>query len=155
MRALKRLFEADGRTADEGWSVIVKGTARSPRTDEELKETGRAWLFPSTATPKPHFVDIRPLSITGRPWHWPDGCGGNGESESGSAAGRLRDGNVPSVRVRDLTHECQTDAVARAIPGGGVGLSAREAVEQRFHCAWVDAHAVVAHIDEDAVTVPT
>jgi hypothetical protein len=35
------LFEADGSTADEGWSVIVKGTARSPRTDEELNETGR------------------------------------------------------------------------------------------------------------------
>jgi uncharacterized protein len=60
------LFEADGSTADEGWSVIVKGTARSPRTDEELDEAGRAWLFPWTAKPKPHFVRIRPLSITGR-----------------------------------------------------------------------------------------
>ena len=82
-------------------------------------------------------------------------CGGNGESESGSAAGRLRDGNVPSVRVRDLSHECQTDAVARAIPGGSVGLSVREAVEQRFDGAWVDAHAVVTHIDEDVVMVPS
>jgi uncharacterized protein len=60
------LFEADGSTADEGWSVIVKGTARSPRTDEELEEARRAWLFPWTATPKLHFVRIRPLSITGR-----------------------------------------------------------------------------------------
>ena len=60
------LFEADGSTADEGWSVIVKGTARSPRTDEELDEARRAWLFPWTATSKPHFVRIRPLSVTGR-----------------------------------------------------------------------------------------
>jgi nitroimidazol reductase NimA-like FMN-containing flavoprotein (pyridoxamine 5'-phosphate oxidase superfamily) len=60
------LFEADGTTADEGWSVIIKGTARSPRTDEELEEARRAWLFPWTATPKPHFVRIRPLSVTGR-----------------------------------------------------------------------------------------
>jgi len=60
------LFEADGSTADEGWSVIVKGTARSLRTDEELEEARRAWLFPWTATPKPHFVRIRPLSMTGR-----------------------------------------------------------------------------------------
>ena len=60
------LFEADGSTADEGWSVIVKGTAHSPRTDEELEEARRAWLFPWTATPKPHFVRIRPMSITGR-----------------------------------------------------------------------------------------
>ena len=80
-------------------------------------------------------------------------CGGNGESESGSSAERLRDGNVPSVRVRDLSHECQTDAVARAIPGGCMGLSVREAVEQRFHGAWVDAHTVVTHIDEDVVMV--
>jgi uncharacterized protein len=60
------LFEADGNTADRGWSVILKGTARTLRTDEELEEARRAWLFPWTATPKPHFVRIRPLSITGR-----------------------------------------------------------------------------------------
>jgi nitroimidazol reductase NimA-like FMN-containing flavoprotein (pyridoxamine 5'-phosphate oxidase superfamily) len=60
------LFEADGSTADRGWSVIVKGTARTPRSDEELEEARRAWLFPWTATPKPHFVRIRPLSVTGR-----------------------------------------------------------------------------------------
>ncbi len=60
------LFEADGNTFDEGWSVIVKGMARVPRTDDELDEAKRAWLFPWTATPKPHFVRIRPLSVTGR-----------------------------------------------------------------------------------------
>ena len=60
------LFEADGNTFDEGWSVIVKGIARVPRTDDELEEARRAWLFPWTATPKPHFVRIRPLSVTGR-----------------------------------------------------------------------------------------
>ena len=60
------LFEADGSTFDEGWSVIVKGTARVPRTDDELEEARRAWLFPWTATSKPHFVRIRPLSVTGR-----------------------------------------------------------------------------------------
>src|ERR1700724_4274693 len=42
------LFEADGTTADEGWSVIVKGTARSPRTAEELEDARRAGLFPWT-----------------------------------------------------------------------------------------------------------
>lgn len=60
------LFEADGSTADEGWSVIVKGTARSLHTDEELEEARQPWLFPWTATPDPHFVRIRPLSVTGR-----------------------------------------------------------------------------------------
>jgi hypothetical protein len=59
------------------------------------------------------------------------------------------------VRVRDLSHQCQTDPIARPIPGGSVGLSVRKAVEQRFDGAWVDAHAVVTHIDEDVVMVPS
>jgi nitroimidazol reductase NimA-like FMN-containing flavoprotein (pyridoxamine 5'-phosphate oxidase superfamily) len=59
------LFEADGSIGDEGWSVIIKGTARTLHTDEELEEAGRE-SFPGIATPKPHFVRIRPLSITGR-----------------------------------------------------------------------------------------
>ena len=60
------LFEADGHGVTEGWSVIVKGTARILRTDEEIQEAERAQLLPWTATVKRHFVRIRPLSITGR-----------------------------------------------------------------------------------------
>jgi uncharacterized protein len=60
------LFEADGNTADDGWSVILRGTARTPHTDDDLEEARRAWLFPWTATLKPHFVRIRPERITGR-----------------------------------------------------------------------------------------
>ena len=60
------LFEADDHGVTEGWSVIVKGTARILRTDEEIQEAERAQLLPWTATVKRHFVRIRPLSITGR-----------------------------------------------------------------------------------------
>jgi len=60
------LFEADGHGVTEGWSVIVKGTARILRTDEEIDEAERAQLLPWTATVKQHYVRIRPLSITGR-----------------------------------------------------------------------------------------
>ena len=60
------LFEADGHGVTEGWSVIVKGTARILRTDEEIQEAERAQLLPWTATVKRHFVRIRPLSVTGR-----------------------------------------------------------------------------------------
>ena len=60
------LFEADRFDAAQGWSVIVKGTARSVRTDEEIEEAERAQLQPWVATPKPHYVRIRPLSLTGR-----------------------------------------------------------------------------------------
>ena len=80
-------------------------------------------------------------------------CGGNCKSERGSTAGRLRDRDVPSVRVRDLSHKRQTDAVARAIPAAVWASAMRKAVEQRFDGAWVDANTVVAHIDEDVVMV--
>ncbi|MGE0214727.1 pyridoxamine 5'-phosphate oxidase family protein [Mycolicibacterium sp.] len=60
------LFEADGYTDTEGWSVIVKGTARSLRTPEEIAEAESANLQPWTATEKDHFVRIRPLNLTGR-----------------------------------------------------------------------------------------
>jgi uncharacterized protein len=60
------LFEADDHGVTEGWSVIVKGTARILRTGEEIGEAERAQLLPWTATVKQHFVRIRPLSVTGR-----------------------------------------------------------------------------------------
>jgi uncharacterized protein len=60
------LFEADDHGAAEGWSVIVKGVARTLRTTEELEEADRAQLLPWTATLKQHYVRIQPVSITGR-----------------------------------------------------------------------------------------
>jgi uncharacterized protein len=36
------------------------------RTSEELEEAERAQLLPWTATLKPHYVRIQPISITGR-----------------------------------------------------------------------------------------
>lgn len=60
------LFEADDHNAAEGWSVILKGTARLLRADEEVDEAERAQLLPWTATVKQHYVRIRPLNVTGR-----------------------------------------------------------------------------------------
>lgn len=60
------LFEADDHNAVEGWSVIVRGMARTLRTDAEVDEAERAQLLPWTATVKQHYVRIRPLSVTGR-----------------------------------------------------------------------------------------
>ena len=60
------LFEADDHGAAEGWSVIVRGTARTLRTNEELEEADRAQLLPWTATLKQHYVRIHAVSITGR-----------------------------------------------------------------------------------------
>ena len=60
------LFEADDHEAAEGWSVIVKGMAQTLRTHDEIDDAEQAQLIPWTATLKPHYVRIRPLSLTGR-----------------------------------------------------------------------------------------
>jgi nitroimidazol reductase NimA-like FMN-containing flavoprotein (pyridoxamine 5'-phosphate oxidase superfamily) len=60
------VFEADDHNVAEGWSVIVKGTARMLRTDEEIAEAERAQLLPWTATVKTHYVRVVPSVITGR-----------------------------------------------------------------------------------------
>ncbi|HTX93956.1 MAG TPA: pyridoxamine 5'-phosphate oxidase family protein [Mycobacterium sp.] len=60
------LFEADDHNVAEGWSVIVKGTARSLRSDEEIEDAERAQVLPWTASEKSHFVRIIPEVITGR-----------------------------------------------------------------------------------------
>ncbi len=60
------LFEADDHNVSEGWSVIVKGIARTLRTDDEIRQAERAQLLPWTATLKLHYVRVIPTSITGR-----------------------------------------------------------------------------------------
>lgn len=60
------LFEVDQHELEEGWSVIVKGSARVVRNSEDLDAASQAGLRPWTATTKQHFVRIRPLSVTGR-----------------------------------------------------------------------------------------
>ncbi|MCV7065153.1 pyridoxamine 5'-phosphate oxidase family protein [Mycolicibacterium farcinogenes] len=60
------VFEADDHNSAEGWSVIVRGIARTLRTDEELDEAERAQLLPWTATTKTHYVRVSPVRVTGR-----------------------------------------------------------------------------------------
>jgi uncharacterized protein len=60
------VFEADDHNVAEGWSVIVKGIARTLHTSEEIEEAERAQLLPWTATTKTHYVRIIPTQISGR-----------------------------------------------------------------------------------------
>jgi nitroimidazol reductase NimA-like FMN-containing flavoprotein (pyridoxamine 5'-phosphate oxidase superfamily) len=60
------VFEADDHNVAEGWSVIVKGTARSLRTDEEIEEAERAQVLPWITSEKSHYVRVIPETITGR-----------------------------------------------------------------------------------------
>lgn len=60
------LFEVDDHTAVEGWSVIMRGTARLLATSNEITEARGAGLYPWVATAKERFVRITPQSMTGR-----------------------------------------------------------------------------------------
>jgi nitroimidazol reductase NimA-like FMN-containing flavoprotein (pyridoxamine 5'-phosphate oxidase superfamily) len=60
------VFEVDDHNVAEGWSVIIKGTARSVRNDDDIAEAERAHLLPWTDSEKSHYVRVLPDSVTGR-----------------------------------------------------------------------------------------
>ncbi len=60
------LFEADDHNISEGWSVIVRGTAKVLYSAEDIAEAERAGLYPWIATHKLRFVRITPTELTGR-----------------------------------------------------------------------------------------
>ncbi|WP_406815404.1 pyridoxamine 5'-phosphate oxidase family protein [Mycobacterium sp. M23085] len=60
------VFEVDDHNVAEGWSVVVKGVARSLRTNKQIEDAEDAQVLPWTASEKPHYVRILPERITGR-----------------------------------------------------------------------------------------
>ena len=62
----KVLFEADDHTADEGWSVILRGTARMLTSAEEIHDAEGAGLMPWVPTEKLRFVRVTPTEISAR-----------------------------------------------------------------------------------------
>jgi len=62
----KVLFEADDHTAAEGWSVIVRGTAKMLAGAEEIREAENTQLMPWVPTEKLRFVRITPAEISAR-----------------------------------------------------------------------------------------
>ena len=62
----KVLFEADDHTADEGWSVIVRGTAKMLNSAEEIREAESTQLMPWVPTEKLRFVRITPAELSAR-----------------------------------------------------------------------------------------
>ena len=59
-------FEADGYSLDEGWSVIVHGTADVLSTSAEINKADRAGLRPWVAMLKLRYVRIHASTIRGR-----------------------------------------------------------------------------------------
>lgn len=64
-------FEADGYdgAAGEAWSVVVKGRAAEVRNLHERFDAGDLPLFPWHAAPKPRFVRVTPVEVSGRRFH--------------------------------------------------------------------------------------
>lgn len=60
------VFEADDHTAAEGWSVIVRGTARVLSSGEDILEADGAGLIPWVATEKLRYVRVTPTEISAR-----------------------------------------------------------------------------------------
>ncbi|MGB9307741.1 MAG: pyridoxamine 5'-phosphate oxidase family protein [Mycobacterium sp.] len=60
------VFEADDHNVAEGWSVVVRGHARSLHTDEEIEDAERAQVLSWTSYEKSHYIRVIPESVTGR-----------------------------------------------------------------------------------------
>ncbi len=62
----KVIFEADDHTTTEGWSVVVRGTARMLNSGEDIREAEASGLIPWVATEKLRYVRITPSEISAR-----------------------------------------------------------------------------------------
>ena len=64
-------FEVDGYDgrSGEAWSVVIKGRARELELMQDLFEALDLPLFSWHASPKPRFVRIEPVEVTGRRFH--------------------------------------------------------------------------------------
>lgn len=59
-------FEVDSWGEDDGWSVVLRGTAEAIEGYDELLRVEQLPLFPFVATVKLHYVRIVPTEISGR-----------------------------------------------------------------------------------------
>ena len=60
------LFEADGILSDEAWSVVLRGKARVLSNSAELAAVEELGLKSWVPTLKDFYVEIEPVSVTGR-----------------------------------------------------------------------------------------
>jgi nitroimidazol reductase NimA-like FMN-containing flavoprotein (pyridoxamine 5'-phosphate oxidase superfamily) len=62
----KVLFEADDHTTAEGWSVIIRGTAKMLSSAEEIHDADQTGLMPWVPTEKLRYVRVTPSEISAR-----------------------------------------------------------------------------------------
>ncbi len=86
-------FEVDGydQANGEAWSVVVKGPAVEFEQTHDLFDAVELPLFPWQAAPKPRFVRIEPVDISGRRFRVVEGarrCGPDISAMSGTVGSR-------------------------------------------------------------------
>ena len=60
------VFETDGISSDEAWSVVVKGTARVLQSGQEIAEVENLGLKTWVPTLKDFYIKVEPRQISGR-----------------------------------------------------------------------------------------
>jgi uncharacterized protein len=60
------MFEADGITSEEAWTVVVKGTARVLTLSQEIADAEALNLKTWVPTFKDFYLEIKPSQISGR-----------------------------------------------------------------------------------------
>jgi nitroimidazol reductase NimA-like FMN-containing flavoprotein (pyridoxamine 5'-phosphate oxidase superfamily) len=60
------LFEVDDHTADEAWSVVIRGHAQRLETSDEVQAADELPLTPWIPTLKYNYVRVTPDSLSGR-----------------------------------------------------------------------------------------
>lgn len=68
LHAVKAAFEIDGidEAARTGWSVIIEGVTEEVTQPNDIARLNRLELEPWAPGPKPHWVYIRALTVSGR-----------------------------------------------------------------------------------------
>ncbi|MCW2135068.1 pyridoxamine 5'-phosphate oxidase family protein [Arthrobacter sp. VKM Ac-2550] len=60
------VFETDGITSDEAWSVVVKGTARVLQSGDEIAAAEKLGLKTWIPTLKDFYIELKPVHVSGR-----------------------------------------------------------------------------------------
>ncbi|NMR31546.1 pyridoxamine 5'-phosphate oxidase family protein [Crystallibacter degradans] len=60
------VFETDGITSDEAWSVVVKGTARVLQAGDEIEAAEKLGLKSWIPTLKDFYIELKPAQLSGR-----------------------------------------------------------------------------------------
>jgi len=60
------LFETDGITSDEAWSVVIKGTARILQSGDDIEAAEKLGLKSWIPTLKDFYIELKPVQLSGR-----------------------------------------------------------------------------------------